>query len=126
MKDLPSYLKKYAWLLGQFIQNYLLKIEGIRKLKVEELKVHYPELNIGELINKQRELYGVYFDWDSLECYVKYKGKKYNITDEIIEIVIKNTDKDFLNNIGVDTRGFDIITAFKEATNTIISRIIKE
>ncbi|MBD3227968.1 MAG: hypothetical protein GF329_07240 [Candidatus Lokiarchaeota archaeon] len=120
----PIFIKKYVWLLGQYIQNCLLEREGIRKPRIEELRRKYPELNTAGLINKRRDIFGVIFDWENLECSVRYKKKEYNITEQVIEIVNKNVDREWINNIGFDTRGFDINNACKQATEKIIKEIV--
>lgn len=121
----PIFIRKYTWLLGQYIQNCLLHKEGIHKPEVEELSKEYPDLDIAGLINKQRDLYGVNFDWATLECIVRYKGNEYDITEQVLEIVRKFVDYEWINTIGFDTRGFDINKACKEATDKIINQIIE-
>ncbi|MHA1269633.1 MAG: hypothetical protein ACTSPY_07570 [Candidatus Helarchaeota archaeon] len=125
MTTIPIFIRKYAWLLGQFVQNCLLEIEGIEKPKIEKMQIEYPFLSIGELINMQRDTHGVSFDWDNVICQVKYKGNVIDITKAILEIVWRNTDKEWINNIGFDTRGFDINSACREASKLIINKIIK-
>jgi len=123
-KDIPNFVKKYIWLLGQFVQNCLFDIEGVHRLEIKDLKLQYKNLDIAGLINKKYDLYGVNFDWENVICIVKYKNKEYNITDTIIEIVKRNIKYNLIDNIGFDTAGFDIISACKEAKSLIIDKII--
>ena len=122
----PIFIKKYAYLLGQYIQNCLLYKEGIKKPEVEELSRQFPQLELGELINKQQDLFGVIFNWKTSKIFVRYKGKEYDITDKVLKIVRKYIDSEWINNIGFDTRGFNVNEAFQEATSKIINKIINE
>jgi len=114
------------WLIGQYIQKSLYSKDGTAVCSIKELAVDYPSLELGELINKHRELFGVNFDWDSSTCVVRYRNKEFDITDEIYTIVVNNLDKEWINNIGFDTKGFDINNAFSEANRTIIDTITEK
>ncbi|MHA1752909.1 MAG: hypothetical protein ACTSYZ_11120 [Candidatus Helarchaeota archaeon] len=125
VSKIPIYIKKYVWLIGQFIQNVLLKKEGIIKPEIEQLKKQFPNLQLGDLINRRRDLFGVNFDWDNFICKVRYKGIEYDITKTVIEIVREHTNDDWINSIGFDTRGIDINAACRAATKKIINKIIE-
>ena len=112
VSKIPIYIKKYVWLIGQFIQNVLLKKQ-------------FPNLQLGDLINRRRDLFGVNFDWDNFICKVRYKGIEYDITKTVVEIVREHTNDDWINTIGFDTRGIDINAACRAATKKIINKIIE-
>jgi len=114
-----------CWLISMFIQHSLLSIEGVKIPSVDELMSSNPNLTIAEAINLQRKLYGAEVDWESRKIFVRFKGKRYNITDIVISLVNTHSFGDAIDELGADTRGFNFLGAVKEAQKEIISKIVK-
>jgi len=107
-----------------FVQRSLLAKEGVRILTPEELMELNPDLNVAEAINLQRKIYGAEVNWEEQTIIVRYKSKRYNITKQIIKIVNECTFGDRVDELSVDTRGFDFNSATGYAYKNIVSKII--
>ena len=118
--ELPRVYYKYLWLLGQFIQHALLYLQGIKVIEPPELKPFYPDKNMAELIDIQRELYGCKFNWKTGELIVKYAEKFFDISSEAKELIANNVSDQMVDLLGFDDRGFD----FNKACNKAITKII--
>ena len=116
---------KFAWLLSMRIQHTLLDLENKTMPSIDELSSLHPELSPGEIINLQREKWGAEVDWDKKTLTVRFKGKKFNITGEIEEVVKKHLRGVPANRIAMDTQGFDFEAAMREAYEKIILKIVK-
>lgn len=110
--------------MGMFIQHTLLFIEGIKIPSVEEILNSSPELTVADAINLQRDIYGAEIDWDSLRIIVRFRGKRYDITEALIKIVNENSYGETIDELGMDTRGFNFLGAIREAQRKIISKIV--
>ncbi|MHA1579179.1 MAG: hypothetical protein ACTSUQ_06090 [Candidatus Freyarchaeota archaeon] len=113
-----------CWLLGMFVQRLLLAKEGVRIPTPEELMKLNPDLNVAEAINLQRKTYGAEVNWEEQTIIVRYKSKRYNITKQIIKIVNECTFGDRIDELSVDTRGFDFNSAAGYAYKHIVSKIM--
>lgn len=114
-----------CWLLAMFVQHSLLAKEGINVPSPEEMMKSNPGMDIVEAINLQRQMYGAEVDWEKQTIIVRYKSKKYNITELIIEIVDTCTFGNMVDELSIDTRGFDFRNATFYANENIISKIVK-
>lgn len=113
-----------CWLLGMFVQHSLLAKEGINIPSPVEIMMSNPGINIVEAINLQRQMYGAEVDWENQTIIVRYKEKRYDITKLIIEIVNEFTYGDRVNELSIDTKGFDFKSAAGRAQENIISKIV--
>lgn len=114
-----------CWLLGMFVQHSLLAREGINVPSPEEVMRSNPGIDIVEAINLQRQMYGAEVDWEKQIIIVRYKSKKYNITKLIIEIVNVCTFGNMIDELSIDTKGFDFKNATFYANENIISKIVE-
>ncbi|MFX0096361.1 MAG: hypothetical protein ACFE7E_01215 [Candidatus Hodarchaeota archaeon] len=92
---------------------------------IDELSRRHPELSPGEIINLQREKWGSEVDWDKRTLTVRFKDRKFDITEEIEEIVKKHLRGAPANRVAMDTQGFDFEAAMVEAHEKIILKIVK-
>ncbi|MEM1657864.1 MAG: hypothetical protein QXK94_02390 [Candidatus Jordarchaeales archaeon] len=113
-----------CWLVGMFVQQTLLSIEGVKIPSVEEILHSNPEMTVADAINMRRELYGVKVDWEKRRLIVHFKGKYYDVTDLLIDIVNENSYGERVDELGMDTCGFDFCSAVKEAQKKIILKIV--
>jgi hypothetical protein len=113
-----------CWLLGMFVQHSLLAKEGISIPSPEQMMKSNPGIDIVEAINLQRQMYGAEVDWEEQKIIVRYKSKKYNITNMIIEIVNVCTFGNMIDELSIDTKGFDFKNATFYANENIISKIV--
>lgn len=113
-----------CWLLGMFVQHSLLAKEGIKVPSPPEMMELCPGIDIVEAINLQRTIYGAEVDWERQTIIVRYKDKRYNITRLIIDIVNEFTYGDRIDEISIDTKGFDFKSAASCAQENIIEKIV--
>ncbi len=116
---------KFAWLLAMRIQHTLFDLEKKRIPSIDELSHLHPGLTPGEIINLQREKWGAEVDWDKRTLSVRFKDKKFDITQEIEEVVQNHLRGTPANRIAMDTRGFDFEAAMQEAYEKIVLKIVK-
>lgn len=83
-----------------------------------------PSIDIVEAINLQRQMYGAEVDWENQTIIVRYKSKKYDITKKIIEIVNVCTFGNMIDELSIDTKGFDFKNATFYANENIIAKIV--
>lgn len=113
-----------CWLLAMFVQHTLLAREGITVPSPQEMMRMNPGISIAEAINLQRQEYGAEVDWEKQTIIVRYKSRRYDITELIIEIVNECTYGDIIDELSVDTKGFDFTSAVGRAQKNIISKIV--
>ncbi|WXG40093.1 MAG: hypothetical protein WED07_04600 [Candidatus Freyarchaeum deiterrae] len=113
-----------CWLLGMFVQHSLLRKEGISVPSPEQMMKSNPSIDIVEAINLQRQMYGAEVDWENQTIIVRYKSKKYDITKKIIEIVNVCTFGNMIDELSIDTKGFDFKNATFYANENIIAKIV--
>ncbi len=113
-----------CWLLGMFVQHSLLAKEGVNIPSPEEIMQLNPGIDIVEAINLQRQIYGAEVDWERQKIIVRYQSKRYDVTKLIIEIVNECTYGDLIDELSIDTKGFDFKTASGCAQENIISKIV--
>jgi hypothetical protein len=106
-----------CWLIGTFVQHLLMRIEGIRMKTMDDLRREDPGLSIADSINLHRDLYGPRMEWDNRKVYVRYKEVEYEISEDAEKIAEKWID---------DKEGFQMVHAFNETVDTIITRITGE
>jgi hypothetical protein len=107
-----------------FVQHSLLAKEGINVPTPEEMMRSNPNIDVVEAINLQRQMYGAEVDWENQTIFVRYRSKKYNITNQIIEIVNICTFGNMIDELSIDTKGFDFKNATFYANENIISKIV--
>jgi len=110
--------------MGMLIQRILLSIEGVRILSVEEILNSNPELTVADAINIQRDIYGAEVDWEARKIVVRFQGERYDITELLIKIVDENSYGDIIDELGMDTCGFDFLSAVRAVQREIISKIV--
>ncbi|MFB0560873.1 MAG: hypothetical protein ACETWM_06650 [Candidatus Lokiarchaeia archaeon] len=113
-----------CWLLGMFVQHSLLAKEGVNIPSPIEIMMSKPDIDIVEAINLQRQIYGAEVDWENQTIIVRYKSKRYNVTKQIIEIVNQFTYGNRVDELSIDTKGFDFKSAASCAQENIISKIV--
>jgi hypothetical protein len=113
-----------CWLLAMFVQHSLLAKEGIKVPSPLELMQLHPGIDIVEAINLQRQIYGADVDWENQTIIVRYKDKRYNITSLVIDIVNEFTYGNLVDELSIDTKGFDFKSAARCAQENIISKIV--
>jgi len=116
---------KFAWLLSMRIQHTLLELENKTMPSIDELSSLHPELSPGEIINLQREKWGAEVDWNKRTLTVRFKDRKFDITEELEEIVKNHLRGAPASRIAMDTHGFDFEAAMREAYEKIILKIVK-
>ena len=84
---------------------------------MELLRKENPELSIADSINLHREMYGPRMEWDDRKVYVRYKDREYDISEEAEKIAEKWID---------DKEGFQMVQAFNDAVNMIVTGITGE
>jgi hypothetical protein len=106
-----------CWLIGTFVQHLLMRVEGIRMKTMDDLRREDPSLSIADSINLHRDLYGPRMEWDDRKVYVRYKDEEYEISEDAEKIAEKWID---------DEQGFQMVNAFNEAVDRIITGITGE
>ncbi|WXG43988.1 MAG: hypothetical protein WED04_08155 [Promethearchaeati archaeon SRVP18_Atabeyarchaeia-1] len=106
-----------CWLIGTFVQHLLMRIEGTSMKTMDDLRSEDPSLSIADSINLHRDLYGPGVDWDNRKVYVRYKDEQYDISDDAEKIAEKWITYE---------EGFQMVYAFNEAVDTIITKIAGE
>lgn len=84
---------------------------------MDDLRSEDPSLSIADSINLHRDLYGPGVDWDNRKVYVRYKDEQYDISDDAEKIAEKWITYE---------EGFQMVYAFNEAVDTIITKIAGE
>lgn len=107
-------LFRKCWFLAQFLQRTLYRKEGKDIPQTRDLLAKWPELTIAEAMNLKFEMYGAEIDWDNERIFVRFRGKKIEVTNEIMGIVKRLCSENWYDHIGFDTRGIDLNAALKE------------
>jgi hypothetical protein len=83
---------------------------------MEQLRGEKPELSIADSINLHRDLYGPRIEWDDRKVYVHFKDNEFDISEDADRIAVKH----------IGDEGFDMVSAFNEAVETIVTKIAGE
>jgi len=110
--------------MGMLIQRILLSLEGVKIPSIEEILSSNPKLTVADAINIQRDIYGAEVDWEAYKITVRFHGERYDITEILIKIVNENSYGDVIDELGMDTRGFNFSSAVRAAQKEIISKIV--
>jgi hypothetical protein len=95
----------------------LTRIEGIKMKSMDDLRREDPSLSIADSINLHRDLYGPKMEWDNRKVYVRFKDEEFDISEDAGRIAEK-----WISN----EEGFQMVPAFNESVETIITKITGE